>query len=325
MPCRKIKDVVLKDRQSAELAMVTGPEPDWQEKLCSYLNAPPRPEGPPLHHFLLTQDLPGLVVRYFAMLRRGEIVGCIVTTYSASVGYINSTYVLRNMRRLGIAGGLMSALEDDFSERGGMIRFLTTRTGSPAQNLFEKFGYQIVWERSGRTGMEKHYNEATWDDYFSADPAKVRVEEMTWAHWPPHRALKWTRKGDGYHPLDGNFSTRIRESVAEGRTCWKALVTSDSRLVGDALLRPHDRWGKEGKEAYVLDIYVHPRFQAAADMLFRAAMPEEGHVQTFLDGASEEKIAFFREKGFRLEASLRNDFNHHDDSTPDIRVYGKTL
>ncbi len=54
-------------------------------------------------------------------------------------------------------------------------------------------------------------------------------------------------------------------------------------------------------------------------------MPEEGHVQTFLDGASGEKIAFFKEKGFQLEASLKDDFNHHDPSAPDIRVYGKTL
>jgi ribosomal protein S18 acetylase RimI-like enzyme len=325
MPQRKIKDVVLKNGQSAELVMVTGPEPRWQERLCSYLNAPPRPQGPPLNHFLLTQDLPGLAVRYFAMLCGGEIVGCILTTYSASVGYINSTYVLRNMRRLGVAGALMSALEEDFSQQGGMIRFLSTRTGSPAQDMFEKFGYQAVWERSGRTGMEKHYDGATWDDYFWGDPASLRVEDMTWAHWPQHRALKWACKAGGYHPLEGDFFTCIRASVAEGRTRWKALVTEKGRLVGDGVLRPHDRWGEEDIGSYVLDIYVQPRFQAAADMLFRAALPEKGHIQTFLDGASKKEIAFFQERGFRLEASLRDDFNHHDESTRDIRVYGKTL
>lgn len=95
--------------------------------------------------------------------------------------------------------------------------------------------------------------------------------------------------------------------------------------MGTAVLRPHDRWGKEVGKSYVLDIYVHPSFQDATDMLFKAILPEEGHVQIFLDGSSEDKIAFFLEKGFTLEASLRNDFNHHDDSTPDIRIYSKIL
>ena len=325
MPYCGIKGVVLKDRQPAELVMVRAPQFDWQERLCSYLNAPPQPEGPSLHHFLLTHDIPSLEVRYCAMLCEDEIVGCIVATDSASVGYINSTFVPRNLRRLGIAKTLMTALENDFSGRGGKVRFLTTRTGSPAEKLFDKFGYQAVWERSDRRGMEKHYDGPTWEEYFSADPASLRVEDMTWAHWPLHRALMWTRKGEGYHPLDGDFLVRIRESVAEGRTRWKALVTQDSKLVGSAVLRLHDRWGKGDDPSYVLDLYVHPRFRAAMDTLFEAAMPKGGHVQAFLDGSSADKIAFFLEKGFGLEASLRNDFNHHDDSTPDIRVYGKSL
>ena len=325
MSYQKIKDVVLKDGQPAELILVTGPEPDWQERLCCYLNSTPRPEGPSYDYFLLTQELPGLTAGFFTMLCRDSIVGCILTTDDGSVSYINHTFVLRHMRQLGIASALMTALEDDFSGRGGKVRFMTTRTGSPAHIMFEKFGYQTVWENSGRAGMEKHYDGTTWDDYFAADSANLRIEEMTWAHWPAHRALMWTRKDGDYHPLDGGFFARIRESVAEDRTRWKALITSDGRLVGTAVLRPHDRWGKEESNSYVLDLYVHPGFQAATDMLFKAILPVEGHVQVFLDGASEDKILFFLEKGFTLETSLKDDFNHHDDSTPDIRIYSKIL
>ena len=171
--------------------------------------------------------------------------------------------------------------------------------------------------------MERRYAGSTWEDYFSEDPDDIRVEDVAWRHWPPHRALMWTRSGSGYHPLDGDFLTRIRESAVEGWTRWKALVTPNDRLVGTAVLRRHDRWGEEKRARYVLDMYVHPRFETLTDLLYEAAMPEAAHVQTFLDGASEEKISFFLRKGFALEARLRDDFNHHDDTTPDICVYGK--
>ena len=323
MSYRKIRDEVLKNGQLAEVAVVIAPDADWLEKLCNYLNAPPEPEGPSRRRFLLTQDLKGMEARYFMMLQNGAIVGCIVTTDSASVGYINSTFVPRPLRQLGIARSLMAALEEDFSVRGGKVRFLTTRTGSPAEGMFEKFGYQAVWKRSGRTGMEKHYGGSSWKGIFSADPSSVRVEDMAWVHWLPHQALMWTREKDGYHPLDGAFLIRMRESLFERRTHWKALVTPDGMLVGNAVLRLHD-WA-DGDLSYVLDLYVHPRFRSGMDMLFEAAMPKEGNVETFLDGRSEEQIAFFHEKGFRLEVSLRDDFDHHDDSTPDIRVYQKSL
>ena len=325
MPYRKIKEVVLKDGQPAEVGMVIAPEAGWQKRLCAYLNAPPAPEGPHFHQFLLTEDLPGLEVRYFVMLRDSEIVGCIFTTVGASVGYINSTFVPRPQRQLGIAGNLMAALEADFSGRGGKVRFFTTRTGSPAEGMFEKFGYRAVWERSGRTGMEQHYGMSTWEDVFSGEPDETQVEDMTWAHWAPHRALMWTRDGDGYHPLVGNFLTRIQECSAVDQMRWKALVMPDGQLVGTAVARPQDRWGKGEAVSYVLDLYVHPRFRDGIERLFEATMPKEGHVQIFLDRASKEKVAFFVERGFRLEMSLRDDFNHHDPTTPDIGVYSKTL
>ena len=153
MPFRKIKDAILKDGQPAELTVVIGPESDWQGRLCAFLNASPQPEGPSLHQFLLTHEVPGLNARYFTMRRDGEIAGCIFTTDGLSTGYINSTFVPRPLRQLGIARNLMAALEDDFSGRGGRVRFLTTRTDSPAQQLFEQFGYQAR-SKSSAYGQE---------------------------------------------------------------------------------------------------------------------------------------------------------------------------
>jgi len=261
------------------------------------------------------------------VLREEEIVGCVVTTDSASVGYISSTYVNRDHRQLGIATAFMAAAEEDFAGRAGKVRMLTTRTGSPAQTMFGKFGYQVVYEGGGRTGMEKHYGAHTWEDYFSADPADLCVTDMTWAQWLPHRALTWTRTEGAYRALGGDFLTRIRESVAEQRTLWKGLTAPDGRLFGDAVLRPHDRWQRSlarDRDEYVLDLHVHPRFRPAAAMLFEAIMPRQGHVQTFLDGSSKEASAFFLHRGFTLQASLRDDFNHHDPATPDVRIYGWT-
>lgn len=59
--------------------------------------------------------------------------------------------------------------------------------------------------------------------------------------------------------------------------------------------------------------------------LYDAVMPSRGHVRTFLRGADSDAAAFVLDRGFRLETSLRDDFNHHDPTTPDIRVYGRSL
>ena len=82
---------------------------------------------------------------------------------------------------------------------------------------------------------------------------------------------------------------------------------------------------KFGSDARARMLRVHPRFRGGAERLFEATMPDAGHVQIFLDRSSKETVAFFLERGFRLETSLRNDFNHHDPTTSDIGVYGQTL
>ena len=78
-------------------------------------------------------------------------------------------------------------------------------------------------------------------------------------------------------------------------------------------------------KAHVLEIYVHPRFRSERGRLFDSTMPTVGRVETFLDGTSAEETAWFENQGFRLESRLRDDYNHHDPSTPDVRVYGISL
>ena len=326
MPYEKLGDVVRSDGQRAEVAMVRGPSPEWMGRLCAFLNSPPRPEGPSFHHFLLENEVAGLESRYYFMLREGQIVGCIFTTDSASVGYINSTFVLREERRLGTAAVLMDALEEDFTKRGGDVRFFTTRTGSPAEDLFAKFGYRAVYERGGRTGMEQHYGSHVWEDYFDVDPRDLVVENIAWSHWVPHRALMWNRPTALQRPLGGDFLSRIREALGLGRTVWKGLTTPDGRLMGDAVLRSNDSWGHTPhEEEYMLDIYVHPGFEGALEPLFDAVLPSSGRVQTFLDRSWEEATRFVVAHGFALESSLLDDFNHHDPSTPDTLLFARAL
>ncbi len=326
MSYRKLVDVVLKNGKEARLALVRSPAGEWHGPLCEFLNSSPQPEGPPLHAFLLANEITGLDARYFIALHEGEIIGCVVTTDNASVGYINSTFVLRQERQLGTAAVLMAALEDDFRQRKGKVRFLTTRTGSPAERLFEKFGYRAVYDRDGRTGMERHYGGHSWDDYFSADPSELGVEDISWTHWVPHRALMWNAPAGIYRPLGGNFLARIREQARNGGGVWKGLATPDGRLFGDAVLRPHDAWTSPvSGEAYVQDLYAQPGFGIGAEALFDSVLPVSGMIQTFLDGSSEAAIDFYIGRGFSLETSLRDDFNHHDPNTRDIHVYSRTI
>ena len=218
----------------------------------------------------------------------------------------------------------MEALEQDFERRDGRVRFFTTRTESPAEDLFRSFGYSAVWQRSGRSGMERHTGSSSWVSYFSGEPSDARVVDMAWAHWVTHRALMWTRPPGLYYPLIGDFESRMRE-CHEGRCHWNALILPDGRLVGEAVLRRHDEMGTGRAKAHVLEIYVHPRFRSERRRLFDSTMPTVGRVETFLDGTSAEESTWFENQGFRLESRLRDDYNHHDPSTPDVRVYGISL
>ena len=59
MSYHKMKDVVLKDGQSAELGVVIAPEADWQKRLCAYLagqNPLPGPRDQPLRQGRLGRD-----------------------------------------------------------------------------------------------------------------------------------------------------------------------------------------------------------------------------------------------------------------------------
>jgi hypothetical protein len=82
---------------------------------------------------------------------------------------------------------------------------------------------------------------------------------------------------------------------------------------------------RAAEQAYVLDLYVHPGCASRAAELYDAAMPSRGQVRTFLRGADRDATTFVLDRGFRLETSLRDDFNHHDPTTPDIRVYGRSV
>jgi GNAT superfamily N-acetyltransferase len=323
MPYQALTEITLRNGETAELGVVRAPCPEWTERLCRFLNHPPQADAPPLYEFLLTEDLPGLRTSFFVVLRDGQIAGCMVTTDNGSVGWINSTFVNREHRQLGIADAFMSVAEEDLESRGGTVRMLTTRTGSPAHTMFEKFGYRVSYEGNDRAGMEKHYHGHTWEQHFAVDPPELQVVQMTWTQWCPHRALHWTRSV--YRTLGGSFDARLREVLGEGRGAWQGLLTDDNRLFGDAALRPHDRRSAQrpADEHYVLDLYVHPCARSRAGDLLDAVAPASGHVQTFVRGADTDAVAFFQDRGFTLETNLRDDFNHHNPDTPDVRVYGR--
>ena len=327
MPFNNIGSVVLKNGQEGSLAMITGPEPAWNERICAFLNAPPTPEGSSYRTFLLAQDIPALTSRFFVMLAEDSIAGCIVATDSFSVGYINSTFINRSHRGLGIGSALMSALEEDFSRRGGKVRFLSTRTDSVAQHMFDRFDYKVVAEENGRTYMEKHCEGHNWKDYLSVKTEHLHVEEMSWSHWLPHRVLMWNRPESFYRPLASDFITRIRDVVTSGAK-WKVLAAPDGRVFGDALLRPHDQWTApaiQDSNRYVLDLYVHPGYEPQTQRIFDAVMPDSGQVQAFLSSSSKHLIDFLSGQGFSLETSLKDDFNHHNPDAVDIRVYTKDI
>lgn len=97
-------------------------------------------------------------------------------------------------------------------------------------------------------------------------------------------------------------------TLANGETAELGVVTAPCLLWKERLCR-----------------FFNSPAQAERASLYDAGMPSRGHVRTFLRGADRGAAAFVHDRGFRLETSLRDDFNHHDPTTPDMRVYGRSL
>jgi GNAT superfamily N-acetyltransferase len=318
----KLQDITLKNGSNAEIWLIRAPDLTWQPRLRAFLNNPPVADGPALHEFLLANELPGFTVCYFTMLSgSGEIMGCIFTTDGGTAGYINSTFVTREYRQLGIGRHLMDSLEHDLESRGGRVRFFTTRTGSPAVDMFTKVGYHEVWERGGRTGMEKFYGDSTWESYFGVPYDDLSIRHVAWGDWNAHRAMSWSRNDGAWHPLDGNFVGLLRDRVENRDIQWKGLFSSDGRMVGSVVVRRKDAWVENQESVAVVDVYVHPTHSSRLNDLLDDALPASGRFQTFQNAASKDLIDAFSARGFAQETSLRDDYNHHNPQAPDIRVY----
>ena len=95
MPYRKLGEVALKNGKETLLALVRSPAGEWHGPLCGFLNSAPQPEGPPLHAFLLGNEMPGLDARYFIALQEGEIIGCVWKGLATPDGRLFGDAVLR--------------------------------------------------------------------------------------------------------------------------------------------------------------------------------------------------------------------------------------
>jgi len=327
---RKIDEIRLKDGSPAERVVVTPPAPDWLGRIGPFANDPPQVEGPNrTESFLLADDLQGLAVHFYLVMREGEILGLMLVTDACEMGYICSTFVTREFRRLGVMTAIMEVQEAEFAERGGRIRLLSTRNGSPAFAMFEKWGYRGIEVAPGdeRARMIKFYGNSSWESFFGTDGTDLAVEDARWGHSEGYRALSACPTAD-FRPARGRPGMHSYQCYAQSPVFqWKCLVDAEGRLYGDAILWPYRDFNIASchpADEYVVDLAIHAEFAQYRHLLFKAIEFPRGRTRAFVDaGLEPDKCRFLVECGFEEEESVLEAYHHHGTRTEDIRIYSR--
>ncbi|HUT36584.1 MAG TPA: GNAT family N-acetyltransferase [Planctomycetota bacterium] len=245
---------------------------------------------------------------YTIGLLGGQIVGNVMIVDDGRVGILGHVFTRPDQRRKGICQHLMAAAMDAFQAAGGRILTLGTGYESPAYWIYHGFGFRSVEPGRGDMVFEAEPGEVA--RHFA--PARGRVADACWQHWPGISLLYLQAAGDrvrsaaygvfGPAGFEGGFLTlqAQRERVAAQ---LKVLLAPTGAVAGAAILQRDTRWPAP---VHILDVFVHPAFGGEEARLLRSLrLPRPGKVQAYLDHPSASRAAALREAGFRREATLR--------------------
>lgn len=299
----------LKTGERLEVAVVAAPEPEWRERLGSFLGH----KGPEwLAHVnrALEGPLDGLQTRFYVGLLEGEIAAQIMIVGARGVGILGHVFTRPEQRRKGACRAVMAFQMADIEARGFRVLTLGTGFESPAYWIYHGFGFRSIRPGSG------HMLWLAAPDAAEAlfRPGPVSVRPLRWGDWGAlgylasqplapgeegPRALAMECPGVGN--LEGPFIRFQLRREAEPRAEAWALVNAEDRAVGWTSLMPARTLG--GRHL-LLDAWAHPAFpEGEARLLEAVNWPAEPVVAAVAAGA-RRKPDLLRRHGFTRVAVL---------------------
>jgi len=313
---RFLGETELKSGEKAELWKITAPDPQWADRLLTFLVHKGEEWLEPMRRGL-EKGLDGLTMNYYECVLDGEVVGniTVLENLPRPVGLLQHVFTLPEHRRKGIASALMTVIHHDFRLRGGRAMFLGTGYRTPPFWIYYRYGFRPIEE----TGHMRWLAEENFlDRYFAL--GEVTVRDTRWDDWPLMEALYaniegWVLRS---YPLGlygaSNYESpflRLMSALERGEVKQSlAMVKDDGALVGHVAL-----WEQKNVPGrpWLMDLFVHPNFyDRAPELLERVFVPPHHKLQALADSDAWEKHDLLRKMGMWREACLRRQIAWRD-------------
>ncbi|MFD2078191.1 hypothetical protein SAMN05421678_12327 [Actinopolymorpha cephalotaxi] len=284
--------------EALELAVVEAPDPDWADRLRSFL----RHKGPPYDGHIdraLDQPLDGLRTYFYVGCVDGEPVTHVMVSGARGFGVLGHVYTVPEWRRRGAYGQLMAVQMDDVRALGFTHLTLSTGFGSKPYEIYGSFGFRSAVPESG----QMFWFTKPRSDPSPAPAGDASIRPTRWDDWGAvcftlaHELLagELTPRSpalgiDEHASAEGSFlellgqlqlagaQSQVAEGPDGGIAGWCHVVPSPLTLGG----------------AWLLDLHVLPGFEhLLGDLLDRIDWPQRPvvFVATADIGAYERPLA----------------------------------
>ncbi|MBN1674293.1 MAG: hypothetical protein JXR37_24810 [Kiritimatiellae bacterium] len=307
--------IALKTGETVKLGLVTGPDPEWAERMEELFAHKGEVWTWQISHMLRT-ELP-IETRFYVVHRHGAPFSCVITCEQNGVGNFGHVFTKPEDRKKGAMSQLVKALMTDFRERGGRALCLGTGYQSVPYRIYEGVGFRGIEEESG--AMAWHAGSAAEFEagYFTSAP--LELEDADWRHQPNLNSLflgdfpgvvrcapldlvgRGTSKGEFLQVL------RTQEQEREKGLPARAKVLRNTETQAVMGLATWRGWKQKllGGTVCLVDVYCHPLAWNRGDELLAAlALPEADTYIACSDPGCEAKSAVLRRAGYSMAATF---------------------
>ncbi len=312
---RKLCETRLKTGEKMEVHVVTAPDEEYEGGVFSLLRH--KGEIWQWHMKAAFRGETGqLQSRFYLGIVDGRIISNVSTWEHGPTGILAHVFTVEDQRRKGACKAIMAALMEDFLRRGGRILTLGTGYGSPPYYIYKSFGFRSMTEGSG--SMRYDADPGFEEEFFSW--GNVRLRELDWQDWSILNLLFAVQDGSYLRNLshgifwptnyEGSFLQDLKGRLERS---WRANILESERgaIVGYATLIPDSRWRNQ---VWLLDLFLHPRFESHAIFLLEAMDWPKEKVQCYVETDLSWKIDALSKLGFRKEATFSKQIRKEDEA-----------
>jgi GNAT superfamily N-acetyltransferase len=308
-----------------EIGVVECPDSSWAGQVVPLLGH----KGPEWRHHIeaaLQEPLDDLETRFYLGLVERTAIANVMIVGARGAGILGHVYTRPEHRRKGACSQLMAVQMAHTKQLG--YRLLTLGTGfeTPPYWIYHRLGFRSIDGTSGR--MRWLATPAAEAQHFR--PGATTVRPLGWHDWAPLNLLayrltepdeelprSWAFRLKGHGSLEGSFAAlrvllphespptldAVRRALAAGaRLAALTLETEHGAAVGWAILQLDDL---ALRDAWLLDLYVHPGFRShTAQLLAAVPWPDGARVAAYTSAPDGYRAAALQAAGFRRVAEL---------------------